>query len=787
MGMDDSATASEAQPERITGIALERALWLNILAGTLGVTCFSLISGIYLTSFAEWLGLTKFQFGVLGAVPMLVFPARLYASLLVERLGHRKRFFIGGFAAGRAVWVLVILLPFVISPEHRVLRTGLFLFLLLASNGCSAMAAPVWFSYMGDLVPETRRGQFWARRNALVTALPRLPVLAISFVFDHLRDRGHDLWAYVLVFGFAVLVGELDLWIHAKIPDLKMKRVEGRPSLRQLLAGPLRQANFRRFLYYIGCTTFSALFLGHFTNLYLLNVLKGQPFPLPLGFTTLYLPTMSFVAAVGAVNMLLVLLLSRTWGYLIDRFGSKPVLRLTTLILVPLPLAWLFITPEHPYAMTIPLFIVAGVTYGAKDILITNLLYAVSPRENRTMYVAVHGVVFGIFGAVSPILAGVVMSRLGDFTLLVGGIRVEAFHVLCVITVGARVVEQYLLGGFEEPASTTTAALIRRLARANPFVVLPQAFAVLSSAPVERKVTAARQIAHSGSQLATRDLVGLLEDPSPEVRKEAALALGRTKDEEAVPPLMERLTDIDVEMRRQAAWALGQIGSADATDQLMELLADPYPHVRSAAALALGQLGGTHAVEALMDLLQTGAEPVEFASAATALGLLGHAPAMRPILERLHRSDQPVFRRQLAVAVGDLLDPSHSFYSYLDEETKVHGRRATRSLRALRRLLRKQTPGKGLPSDLEALVERVEATYLGELWPDCARALAELRQALLASGLMDEAAAGLPGELLQRLCEFPGRVHESAGFENCVLGLFALDQLAAKAPPAGND
>jgi HEAT repeat protein len=311
---------------------------------------------------------------------------------------------------------------------------------------------------------------------------------------------------------------------------------------------------------------------------------------------------------------------------------------------------------------------------------------------------------------------------------------------------------------------------VRRLAQANPFVVLPMTSSVMSSAPASRKARAARKLGHSGSQLVTRELLDLLGDPSPEVRKEAALALGRTRDSEAVAPLIERSGDVDAEMRRQAAWALGQIGSADATERLVELLADPYPHVRSAAALALGQVGGQAAGDALMALLADEGEQVEFASAATALGLLGRADAMRPILGRMVRTDQQVFRRQLAVAAGDLLGPAHTFYTYLDRETKVHGRRAIRSCRVVRR---------ALPAALGHLVDPAREAYLAEEWGACARRLAELSGHVLARAGGE---AGLAGEFLRWLGESADSLAGEAGFEACLLGLFALEQLAASLP-----
>jgi hypothetical protein len=54
-------------------------------------------------------------------------------------------------------------------------------------------------------------------------------------------------------------------------------------------------------------------------------------------------------------------------------------------------------------------------------------------------------------------------------------------------------------------------------------------------------------------------LVNALSDASPDVRSQAAWALGMIGDSRAVEPLSRALKDEDAEVREQAAWALGLI------------------------------------------------------------------------------------------------------------------------------------------------------------------------------------------------------------------------------------
>jgi HEAT repeat protein/cyclophilin family peptidyl-prolyl cis-trans isomerase len=131
------------------------------------------------------------------------------------------------------------------------------------------------------------------------------------------------------------------------------------------------------------------------------------------------------------------------------------------------------------------------------------------------------------------------------------------------------------------------------------------------------------------------DLVRLLGDTEPRVRRRAALAVGRIGLPDGIPLLVARLADTEPEVRQMSAFALGLIGEAGARDPLVAALGDPAPIVRGSAAEALGLLGDRTAAEAIAAI----AAPI------VASGALAETPAE----EEAVRRDTPAAEFRLAV------------------------------------------------------------------------------------------------------------------------------------------
>ncbi|MFY9611399.1 MAG: HEAT repeat domain-containing protein [Blastocatellia bacterium] len=127
---------------------------------------------------------------------------------------------------------------------------------------------------------------------------------------------------------------------------------------------------------------------------------------------------------------------------------------------------------------------------------------------------------------------------------------------------------------------------------------------------------AAKALAALGEP-AVAPLIGLLTDPNPVVRKNAAWALGEIRGgysvnrEAAIAPLITLLRkDESGQARKWAAWALGEICDRRAVSDLIDALEDADAEVRASVAEALGEIKDRRAIEPLTLALKDHHRPV---------------------------------------------------------------------------------------------------------------------------------------------------------------------------------
>jgi HEAT repeat protein len=200
-----------------------------------------------------------------------------------------------------------------------------------------------------------------------------------------------------------------------------------------------------------------------------------------------------------------------------------------------------------------------------------------------------------------------------------------------------------------------------------------------------------------------RELMALLTNHNPVVRRNVAAALGRigTAAQEATPALLATLKDEDLSVRNSAARALGSVGYWR-YEEIARGLGDPDTRVRRGCAHALSWIGSIAAqsTPALMNILQSDKAEVKVAAliAVGQMGAFGRSNT-KLIIEHLKHFDEMV-RQAAAEACGNLII-KHSvnpLLKLLNDESLLVRHAAARSLGKL---------GNSSPKIVATLLEQI--------------------------------------------------------------------------------
>src|ERR1041384_3193511 len=144
-------------------------------------------------------------------------------------------------------------------------------------------------------------------------------------------------------------------------------------------------------------------------------------------------------------------------------------------------------------------------------------------------------------------------------------------------------------------------------------------------------------------------LTELLQGPNPDLRMQAALALGEQRDVRAARALVKSLHDDDTNVRYHAIEALGKLKARDAVDALAEIAASRDFFLSFAALDALAKIGDPRVLPAIVQLLD---DELLHEPAIGLLGQLGDETVVAPLTALLNTPAAPT--AQIATAFATL-------------------------------------------------------------------------------------------------------------------------------------
>lgn len=361
---------------------------------------FAAMTGVgetYLSAFALFLKATTPQIGMLASLPpLLASLAQLFSAWLGRVTGQRKQIVVFGAALQAVAWIPVLLLPLTF-PEHAV---PLLIACVVLYHGGAHLVAPQWSSWMGDLVPQRRRGRFFGLRTRIVTLTTFASLMAGGMLLHFFSGDGKTLIGFTFLFCTAGVARLISVY-HLS----RMKDAGGHVAALEFPVGAgwwtrLRQSNAVRFSLFFALMQFSVAIASPFFTVYMLRDLQFS-----------YL---QFTLNSGTAIFAQFLTLSQ-WGRISDVFGNRRILTVTGLFIPLMPVLW---TVSTNMWYLIAIQALSGFSWAGFTLAASNFVYDLIAPHRRATYLAIHNVLanVGIFaGAILGGYLGFVLPSQAEF------------------------------------------------------------------------------------------------------------------------------------------------------------------------------------------------------------------------------------------------------------------------------------------------------------------------------------------------------------------------------------
>jgi MFS family permease len=356
----------------------------------------------FFNAYAIFLGASLGQMGWVTGLPQLFGSlAQLLSVWLASHFSRRQ--FIVACAVLQAVVVLGMGALAAFRPDNAV---WLFIGLAVLYQGFINLIQPHWRAWMGMIVPQRRRGAFFASRTRL-TMMASLSVFFVGGGILTLTDSMQMAWlGFSLLFSIAAMGRFTSAWLLLQMHDPEPRLAKASGVFKQTF-GNFREAwkdkTFRHYSLFVAGMQCMVAISAPFFAVYMLEELHFTYFEFVL----------SSVASIFTQFITL-----RFWGRFSDLYGNRLVMIITSCLIPSLPLLWLF-SDNYLYILAIQAF--SGLAWSGFTLSTANYLYDIRPfRSDFAIYAALQAALSAGFVFVGAMVGGVIASYAAEFLIWTG-------------------------------------------------------------------------------------------------------------------------------------------------------------------------------------------------------------------------------------------------------------------------------------------------------------------------------------------------------------------------------
>ena len=678
--------------------------------------------------FLNDLGLNESQIGLLLAVMPFLGLLSLFITPPVAKLGYKRTFLT--FMGLRSLFTGgLLLVPWLASRFDPPLLVRYVAFITVAFAIARAVAMTAFLPWQQEYIPHQMRGRYAGYSSIIISLAGLVAVGLAGFVLD----RPLGAWRYPILFGTGVCFGIISLFLAARLPGgAPLRSKVPLFHLDKKVFSTLRDSRFFRYLLALGLVTLTIGPIFSFLPIFMRERVGLNPGGIVLLQT-------------GA--MLGSLLSSYFWGWLADRYGSKPISLTGLLMMATLPVLWYLLPRESTFSFSAALGIsfLQGIASTGWGIGSGRLLFvSIVTAENRAEYLSQYNAWTGVLSGAGSILGGTLLQSFSSLQTTIFSLSIDSYSVLFGIGFFMSLAAALLLYSLHTLRETGLGEFAGLFLHGNPLMAISSVIRFYYARKEPDVVAATERLGTTRSPLTVEELINSLNDPRFYVRFEALVSISRhSTNDRLIEAVIEVMEGPDPALSAIAAWALGRMGNATAVPALRKaFLTAKYRSVQAHAARALGTLGDQESIPLFMNHVQHNPDLGLKVACASSLGKLKVTEATPDLLHILYIDTYPQSRREMGLSLARLLDAEAKYIELSRRLDEDPGTALAQEMETLRNLLKRDLAGQEelllkliearetfargkLDDGFEAFVNIIDLLPLDQAQPHCKQILME--------------------------------------------------------------
>ncbi len=412
-GDNQTETADRGPDTGLTDEQQTQGMRYTMLAATFGALMFMVFARSAIGAlFIKELGGSDFQAMLPGSIMALAGILRIPVSMKVPpRRG--KKFMERCWFIAAGLMAISFAAPSVFGQgPHSVM---VFLVVFAVAMAFSASGGAFWFPMLHDLVPVHRRGRFFGKMRAIWSSTSFVIILLSGFFLG----KNPEIWQFQVVFVVILILYTTHIFVVRKIPSGNNLAGDlDYDHWKHYVKGLLREKPLLVFLGYYGLLGFCVGFLI-------------QPLVLYMNYRGFPVKDNVIIFSFSTIGMIISFLFT---GVLVDRFGTKRIFLFAHLILCLVSFFMVgigMLSDKWSMSLLPAVMVVSGGTISAAGIACTAQLFHLVPNHGRAFYLNLSMITIGAGAAISPLLAGGVLSAVdSDWTIFALGMKFDIFQVI---------------------------------------------------------------------------------------------------------------------------------------------------------------------------------------------------------------------------------------------------------------------------------------------------------------------------------------------------------------------